>query len=45
LACYAATGAVTFDANGDVSVPAASWVFDDNSISEQRYISLEDVSA
>lgn len=39
------TGAVTFDANGDVSAPAVSWVFAADGISEQRYISLEEVTA
>jgi branched-chain amino acid transport system substrate-binding protein len=39
-----ATGAVTFDANGNVSAPAVSWVFDDSGMAEQRYISLEEVS-
>lgn len=39
-----ATGAVTFDANGNVSAPAVSWVFDGEGISEQRYITLEEVS-
>jgi branched-chain amino acid transport system substrate-binding protein len=39
-----ATGAVTFDPNGNVSAPAVSWVFDDSGMTEQRYISLEEVS-
>ena len=39
-----ATGAVTFDANGNVSAPAVSWVFDADGIAEQSYISLEEVS-
>ncbi|MEO1308067.1 MAG: ABC transporter substrate-binding protein [Pseudomonadota bacterium] len=40
-----ATGAVTFDANGDVSAPAVSWGFDAQGITEKSYISLEEVSA
>jgi branched-chain amino acid transport system substrate-binding protein len=39
------TGAVTFDANGDVSAPAVSWTFDENGVVEQRYIPLEEVAA
>lgn len=40
-----ATGAVTFDANGNVSAPAVSWGFDDSGVIEQSYISLEEVAA
>jgi ABC-type branched-subunit amino acid transport system substrate-binding protein len=40
-----ATGAVTFDANGNVSAPAVSWSFDGEGIAELSYISLEEVSA
>ena len=39
------TGAVVFDANGDVSAPAVSWTFDANGVVEQRYIPLEEVAA
>jgi branched-chain amino acid transport system substrate-binding protein len=39
------TGAVTFDANGDVSAPAVSWTFDADGVVEQRYIPLEEVAA
>jgi branched-chain amino acid transport system substrate-binding protein len=39
------TGAVVFDANGDVSAPAVSWNFDANGVVEQRYIPLEEVAA
>ena len=39
-----ATGAVTFDANGNVSAPAVSWVFAEAGPSEERYISLEEVA-
>ena len=39
------TGAVTFDANGDVSAPAVSWTFDADGVVEQRYIPLEEVVA
>lgn len=39
------TGAVTFDANGDVSAPAVAWTFAADGIAEQRYITLEEVSA
>jgi branched-chain amino acid transport system substrate-binding protein len=38
------TGAVTFDANGDVSAPAVAWTFAADGIVEQRYITLEEVS-
>lgn len=40
-----ATGAVTFDANGNVSAPAVSWVFDEDGVAEQTYFTLEEVSA
>ncbi len=40
-----ATGAVTFDANGNVSAPAVSWVFAEAGPTEQDYITLEDVAA
>jgi branched-chain amino acid transport system substrate-binding protein len=39
------TGAVTFDANGDVSAPAVSWTFGADGVVEQRYITLEEVAA
>lgn len=39
------TGAVTFDANGDVSAPAVSWTFGPEGVVEQRYITLEEVAA
>ncbi|MFC6583445.1 hypothetical protein [Sulfitobacter aestuariivivens] len=39
------TGAVTFDANGDVSAPAVSWVFTETGIDERQYIPLEEVNA
>ena len=39
------TGAVTFDANGDVSAPAVSWTFGADGVEEQRYITLEEVAA
>ena len=39
------TGAVTFDANGDVSAPAVSWTFDADGVVEQRYFPLEEVAA
>lgn len=40
-----ATGAVTFDAQGNVSAPAVSWVFSEEGPQEQRYITLEEVAA
>ena len=40
-----ATGAVTFDANGDVSAPAVSWTFEGGSVTEARYFTLEEVAA
>jgi ABC-type branched-subunit amino acid transport system substrate-binding protein len=39
------TGAVVFDANGDVSAPAVSWAFSASGIDEKRYITLEEVGA
>lgn len=40
------TGAVTFDQYGDVSSPAVFWDFgEDGSVTETRYITLEEVSA
>jgi branched-chain amino acid transport system substrate-binding protein len=39
------TGAVTFDANGDVTAPAVTWAFSDAGIQETRYITLEEVAA
>lgn len=39
------TGAVTFDANGDVSAPAVSWVFSEDGIDEVKYIPLDEVNA
>jgi branched-chain amino acid transport system substrate-binding protein len=39
-----ATGNVQFDANGDVSAPAVTWVFSEDGISEQKYISLTEVN-
>ena len=39
------TGAVTFDANGDVTAPAVTWAFSDAGVQETRYITLEEVSA
>ena len=39
------TGAVAFDANGDVSAPAVTWTFDEGgAITETRYITLEEVA-
>ncbi|MEM1078220.1 MAG: ABC transporter substrate-binding protein [Pseudomonadota bacterium] len=40
-----ATGNVQFDANGDVSAPAVIWSFSDAGISEEEYVSLDDVNA
>jgi branched-chain amino acid transport system substrate-binding protein len=40
-----ATGAVTFDANGNVAAPAVSWAFEEGGVVELSYISLEEVSA
>lgn len=40
-----ATGNVQFDANGDVSAPAVIWNFTEDGITEQEYISLDDVNA
>jgi branched-chain amino acid transport system substrate-binding protein len=39
------TGAVQFDAYGDVSAPAVSWAFGASGIEEKRYITLEEVGA
>lgn len=39
------TGAVVFDANGDVSAPAVAWSFSDAGIEEDRYITIEEVNA
>lgn len=39
------TGAVTFDANGDVSAPAVAWAFGESGITETRYLPLEEVAA
>ena len=39
-----ATGAVTFDANGDVSGPALAWTFTDSGTSEAEYFTLETVN-
>lgn len=39
------TGAVTFDANGDVTAPAVTWAFSDSGVQETRYITLEEVAA
>ncbi|SHH98653.1 ABC transporter substrate-binding protein [Marivita hallyeonensis] len=39
-----ATGNVQFDANGDVSAPAVTWVFGADGIEEQKYISLTEVN-
>lgn len=39
------TGAVSFDANGDVSAPAVAWNFGTGAITETRYITLEEVNA
>lgn len=38
-----ATGAVRFDANGDVSAPAVIWTFTDGGVTEDRFISLSEV--
>ena len=35
---------VQFDANGDVSAPAVTWVFSDSGIDEKQYISLTEVN-
>jgi branched-chain amino acid transport system substrate-binding protein len=40
-----ATGNVQFDENGDVSAPAVIWSFTADGITEQEYISLDDVNA
>ncbi|WP_424964747.1 ABC transporter substrate-binding protein [Dinoroseobacter sp. S375] len=40
-----ATGNVQFDANGDVSAPAVIWSFSEEGITEEEYISLDDVNA
>ena len=39
-----ATGAVTFDANGDVSAPAVSWSFAADGVTEERYFTLEEIA-
>ena len=39
------TGAVVFDANGDVSAPAVAWTFEGGTITEARYITIEEVNA
>ena len=39
-----ATGNVLFDANGDVSAPAVTWVFSESGIDEKQYISLTEVN-
>ena len=39
------TGAVQFDAYGDVSAPAVSWAFGAGGIEERRYFTLEEVGA
>jgi branched-chain amino acid transport system substrate-binding protein len=39
-----ATGAVTFDANGDVSGPALAWTFSETGTSEAEYFTLETVN-
>lgn len=38
-----ATGAVRFDANGDVSAPAVIWTFTDDGVTEAQFISLSEV--
>ncbi len=38
-----ATGAVRFDANGDVSAPAVIWTFTEDGVTEAQYISLTEV--
>lgn len=40
-----ATGAVVFDANGDVSAPAVSWKFTESGVEEVAYYPLADVDA
>jgi branched-chain amino acid transport system substrate-binding protein len=40
-----ATGAVVFDANGDVSAPALAWRFTDSGVEEVSYYPLADVDA
>lgn len=40
-----ATGAVVFDANGDVSAPALSWGFTEEGVEELAYFPLADVDA
>ena len=37
------TGAVKFDANGDVSAPAVAWKFDESGTQEVRYFTLKEV--
>lgn len=39
-----ATGAVTFDANGDVSAPAVAFGFSEAGVVEQTYFTVEDVN-
>jgi branched-chain amino acid transport system substrate-binding protein len=39
------TGAVVFDANGDVSAPAVAWSFGATAVEESRYFTLEEVGA
>ncbi len=40
-----ATGAVVFDANGDVSAPAVAWKFSETGVEEVTYFPLADVNA
>lgn len=40
-----ATGAVVFDANGDVSAPAVAWTFSETGVEEAAYYPLADVDA
>lgn len=43
LSYTGATGAVKFDANGDVSAPAVAWTFTDAGTAEAQYFTIEDV--
>ncbi|ASJ70705.1 ABC transporter substrate-binding protein [Granulosicoccus antarcticus] len=40
-----ATGAVVFDANGDVSAPAVAWKFSETGVEEESYFALDEVNA
>ncbi len=45
LSYQGATGAVVFDANGDVSAPAVAWTFTEDGTAEAAYYPLADVDA